>query len=293
MVKIRNKFDTPNSMVAKQKVRGGYMRYTSQLNIAIAVAGLFSSFSASAGDDAWSVFSGSSASNQKWTVNSYTPDPSRYGSAPSIDQAVPGTPDGDAAYARRMRVLYAKDAVANSTAPAEAALKQQAMSSGNCRDIVVSADTAKKAHVVRHMAPDPTQVIKNSTCFVDVLKIKIPSTSFAFVDGLVNQLSGFAEKSLCSSTQGYWNNIASAAASGNIKGLASQAIGSSGSYVPQNVYTAPATNGSTGSTSGWQTVPSTGGTGSSNNNWATEPDSPDPAPTNKSFLGSLGGWFSR
>lgn len=266
--------------------------------IALAVLGLGWALSAHAGDNAWSVFSGSAASSARnWTVNTYTPDPSRYGPVPSMDEATPGTADGDAAYARRMRAAYAKNAVTYSTAPAEAALRQKSMSSNPCRGIVETADAGRKSYVVRHMAPDPTQVIKSSTCFVDVLKINIPRTSFSFVNTLVSQLSKLAGDSMCNSTTGYWSNIANAAATGNFSKLSSQAISAGTGYVAQPIYQAP-TSGSGSGSGQWEVPqPQPGATAPVNGGWVVQPTTTTaPAPSGSgstSLLGSLSGLFGK
>jgi hypothetical protein len=224
----------------------------------------------------------------------------RFGSAPSLSNAVPGTSAGDAAYARAMRIEYAKDGLANSTAKAESAMRQQSAQSANCGVIVQAATTARQEYVVRHMAPDPTKVIQGSTCFIDVMKIKIPKSGYAAVDKLVSSLADHVAKSQCVSTSSYWDKIAKAAKSGNIDQLKSTAITAGSQYVKQEINTGDIFNG--GSQTGADSYGGSSGS-SGSGGWTTQyPDNagyapvpstaPAPAPVQPpSMMDSVMGWI--
>jgi hypothetical protein len=184
--------------------------------------------------------SGGGSSSLQGALSNYSPNPNKYGSAPSMSDATPGTTSGDANYARIMRIEYAKSALTNSTSQAEANLTKNSMSSQDCigpNGMVMGAHNAKVAYTQRHMAPDPTRIIKSTTCFVDVFSIPIPQTGFGFVDVLVGNLVQMFTTKLCNSTTGFWSNIASAVASGNVSGLQNMAISSTQNYVQQSVST--------------------------------------------------------
>lgn len=88
-----------------------------------------------------------------------------------------------------------------------------------CDDLNASSKEHSDAYVQRHMAPSPVSIIKNTTCFIDIFSIPIPSTGFGFVDALVGQVVGFIKNAVCKSTGSFWGQITSAAMSGNVSGL--------------------------------------------------------------------------
>ena len=280
------------------------MRKNSFPQMLVMVSALVSA-PAFADDDAWSTFRGFLSSAPAGTgaaANSYLPNPNRYSSV-SVDSSVAGTPEADAAYARRMRIAYAQDAVANSTATAEASMRQKALSNANCREIVTSADTAKKFYVARHMPPDPTKVIRSSTCFVDVLKIKIPRTGSAILDGLVGKLTDLASGPVCSATSDYWGKIATAAARGDVRGLTNTAITTVRDYVPQDVGPVISAIDPTGSPTTNTTAGSAGAQNPGQNisiGGAQIPALPPNVPANSSsgageptsVLGAIGRWIN-
>lgn len=206
-----------------------------------------------------------------------------------------GTVSGDAAYARKMRAAYANDALQNSTTNAEMAMSRAALQSEDCNKIVQSADTAKKEYVARHAAPDPTKVIKNSTCFVDVMNIRIPlKTGFGMVDSLIGDLTKLASGSMCSSTNAYWQRISDAAQRGDLQTLKNTAISSGQQYVTQEIFkpvSAPMQSASYGAGNGSGTYYSQPGGSSPVQQQHVNQQNQNNGSGATSILSSISGWL--
>ena len=69
-----------------------------------------------------------------------------------------------------------------------AARDQAAQSSNECTVLAESKKTAALDHMKRGQPPDPSRIIQNTTCFVDLASIKIPValTGIGFLDGFIN-----------------------------------------------------------------------------------------------------------
>lgn len=127
----------------------------------------------------------------------------------------------------------ARFAIANSTNADGEAARTAAFSDANCKDILVTAQEARVEAVQRYTPPSPVNVIRDSTCFVDVIGIKIPHTGIGYLDQLLPQIIKMASDSACNSTNGFWSKISNSVKTGSVADLLGSAINAGTTYVAQ------------------------------------------------------------
>lgn len=84
-----------------------------------------------------------------------------------------------------------------------------ALSSAECTAIGTAARDAAKSYVERGQPISPESVIQNSTCFLDVMDIKIPvsMTGIGFLDGIIGKLLTNLMSSACSKSMAFINDL--------------------------------------------------------------------------------------
>lgn len=84
-----------------------------------------------------------------------------------------------------------------------------ALSSAECTAISTSARDAAKSYIERGQPISPEKVIQNSTCFLDVMDIKIPvsMTGIGFLDGIIGKLLTKLMSSACSKSMAFINDL--------------------------------------------------------------------------------------
>lgn len=88
-----------------------------------------------------------------------------------------------------------------------------ALSSAECTAISTSARDAATAYVSRGQPISPETVIQNSTCFLDVMDIKIPvsMTGIGFLDSIIGSLMSKLMSSACSKSMSFINDLKNSA----------------------------------------------------------------------------------
>lgn len=124
-------------------------------------------------------------------------------------------------------------AIANSTNATGEAARTAAFSDANCKDILQTAQEARVEAAKRYTPPSPVNVIRDSTCFVDVIAIKIPHSGIGYLDQLRPQIIELASKSACNSSNGFWSKISNSVKNGSVAELLGSAINAGTTYVAQ------------------------------------------------------------
>lgn len=91
----------------------------------------------------------------------------------------------------------------SAQAAAQAQQDAAARTSAECAAVQAEAQRSAEAKVIRNTPPDPTKVIQNTTCYVDVATVQIPVilTGIPFIDTIIQQylqrfLTGQCNRSL-------------------------------------------------------------------------------------------------
>lgn len=126
------------------------------------------------------------------------------------------------AFINAMKAAYASTAQASGSGAAAQSINLQAQGDPACAKIDQARKTAAQVFVRNKLPPDPTSVIQNSTCFLDVMDIRIPTSGFGALDFLINQMGGYLQTSACSNARNFWNQMVTNVTSGNVSGLIAQ-----------------------------------------------------------------------
>lgn len=126
------------------------------------------------------------------------------------------------AWVNSMKGIYKTTATSSGTAAASSSLNTTAATDPLCDSLKESKKKAAEAYVKNKLPPDPLTVIENSSCFLDVMDIKIPTTGNAFLDGFVGLLTPHLKSSSCEKASNFWGGIKSNMTSGNFSSLTNQ-----------------------------------------------------------------------
>lgn len=90
---------------------------------------------------------------------------------------------------------------------------QAARSSQDCTDIANEAKNSANAVVTRNQPPDPTKVVQNTTCFVDIATVQIPviMTGMSFIDSIINSQVQKFLTGACNKAQSFLGDLQSQA----------------------------------------------------------------------------------
>lgn len=108
----------------------------------------------------------------------------------AISPAVAGTGLNDPqVIAIKQQLLAAMAAGATAQVSAQQQQDTAAKQSNDCNDISQRALASAQAVIGRGTPPDPTKIIQQTTCFIDVAMVEIPVvlTGIGFIDGLIRQ----------------------------------------------------------------------------------------------------------
>lgn len=109
-----------------------------------------------------------------------------------------------------------------------AARDSAALTSATCTSLDDARRLAAEAYVTRGQPPDPSRIIQNTTCFLDVAATQIPValTGIGFLDGLINGFLSRMINGACSQLSSYIGDLKNSAMS-QISGAVSSATGGS------------------------------------------------------------------
>lgn len=107
-----------------------------------------------------------------------------------------------------------------------AARDSEALTSASCTDLDTARRNAALEFYERGQPPDPSKIIQNTTCFIDVAAIKIPVslTGIGFLDGLISDFGQKMMNGACGKLGSYINDLKNSAMS-QISGAVSGATG--------------------------------------------------------------------
>lgn len=132
------------------------------------------------------------------------------------------------AFVNSMKTVYKNTASSSGAAAATSSMNSEAMSDPLCTQLVESKRTAAQEFVKNKLPPDPTTAIQNSSCFLDVMDIKIPTTGFGFLDALIGALTPFLQSTACNKTANFWGDIKGKMNTGDFGGLTNQLFATAG-----------------------------------------------------------------
>ena len=110
-------------------------------------------------------------------------------------------------WATALKNVYKSNQTSSNATANNQAINQNGLSNNNCKSLLQAKQNAASAYVVSRVPPNPTTVIQNSTCFIDVMDIAIPVTGNSFLDTLVQQFSPFLRSSACQIEGAWWGNM--------------------------------------------------------------------------------------
>ena len=154
-------------------------------------------------------------------------------------------------FVRSLKAAYAAQSSSSGTAAARAELNSGAQSSPDCQALMTAKQNAASNHVRNKLPPDPTTVIQNTTCFLDVMEIQIPTTGIGFLDAVVGAVTPFLQSTACDSMTSWWGDMQSKMSSGNFQTLMNQSFGGNGGTftptpIPSNPFNPNTGGGGTG-----------------------------------------------
>ncbi|MGJ7523510.1 hypothetical protein ACSFA0_23720 [Variovorax sp. LT1P1] len=133
----------------------------------------------------------------------------------------------DPAYIQRQADLTtARRAGVDAEAAAGAVRDAAALASASCTDLDAARKTSALAFMDRGQPPDPSRVIQNSTCFLDVAAFQVPVslTGIGFLDGLLNNIMTKMVAGACGKLNSYISDLKNSALS-QISGAIRNATG--------------------------------------------------------------------
>lgn len=133
-----------------------------------------------------------------------------------------GGTSGTLAWAQALKGVYKTEAASSTSAANNQTMNKDAMSDPLCKQLIDARTKAAQDFMKNRIPPDPSKVIENSTCFIDVMDIAIPTSGYGFLDAVVGAISPFLKSSACNKQAGWWNDTQSKMASGQFAGLGSQ-----------------------------------------------------------------------
>ena len=131
--------------------------------------------------------------------------------APSV--AFSATAEEAALLQEKIDILQARMSGNQSLNTAIQSRDTQALSSAECTAIEAAAKQAATEYVKRGQPVSPEKVIQNSTCFLDVIQIRIPVsiTGIGFLDAILNQFLNKMLTSSCDKGMAFLNDLKTSA----------------------------------------------------------------------------------
>lgn len=133
----------------------------------------------------------------------------------------------DPSYIQRQAELVLAQAAGKAAQDAViAARNSEALTSASCTDLETARRNAALEFYNRGQPPDPSNIIQNTTCFIDVAAIKIPVslTGIGFLDGLISSFGQKMINGACGKLGSYINDLKNSAMS-QISGAVAGATG--------------------------------------------------------------------
>ena len=121
-----------------------------------------------------------------------------------------------------MKQAYQSQAGANRQAAEQ--INRNAQGDAGCQAIGNARANAGRIYVKSRQPVDPVQAIEKTTCFTDVMDIKVPTTGFGGLDFVIGQMGQYLQSSACRKSQEYWNKIKTSVQAGDSTGILSQAF---------------------------------------------------------------------
>lgn len=156
---------------------------------------------------------------------------------PGSAQTLNPSPQQVLNYAKQMYGAYKAQSNASGYNATVAQLNSQAQSDPACAAISTAGINAAQQFVKTAMPPNPTSMIQGSTCFLDIMAIKIPTTGIGFIDGLIASVVKFAMDKACALTNNFWADMMAKVNLGNFQVLLS---GNPLSFMKSGALQAPA-----------------------------------------------------
>lgn len=90
---------------------------------------------------------------------------------------------------------------------------QQAKDEQTCTDIEEAAKQAAERKIMRNAPPDPSKIIQNTSCFLDLATVKIPviMTGMGFIDSIIQQAIQRFMTGVCKKAQNFLGDLQSKA----------------------------------------------------------------------------------
>ena len=95
-------------------------------------------------------------------------------------------------------------------------------SNESCNRLKQGKISAAQSYVVSKLPPNPTTVIQESTCFLNVMDIAIPTSGNMFLDSVVNIVSPYLKPHGCKATDDWWNQSVARMKNGTLSSLNSE-----------------------------------------------------------------------
>lgn len=127
--------------------------------------------------------------------------------------AVAATVSDPGLAALKASLLKEMSAAAQASTQRQATQDATARASGECSDIDTTARNAAAARISRLSPPDPTKIIQNTTCFVDVATVQIPVilTGIGFIDAIIKEALQRFMTGSCQKASGFLSDLKSSA----------------------------------------------------------------------------------
>lgn len=122
-------------------------------------------------------------------------------------------------FVKALKAVYSSQSSTSGATAAAATINANAASSPACDNLMKAKQAAAENDIKNKLPPDPTAVIRNTTCFVDVMNVSIPMTGISFLDYVVGQLGPFIEQQACNSTSSWWNDMKTKVSAGEYQSL--------------------------------------------------------------------------
>ena len=160
-------------------------------------------------------------------------------------------------YLRTMKAAFSSAGQTTNYAGQKQALDSAGTASANCQSYGTAMQSAAGDYAKSGLPPDPSQVMKSSTCLTSILNVKIPTTGFGAVDMVIGMV--MSQVLNCNATSGSWLGIMGQMVGGNLSNVAgtvlnnvggSLSLGSVGSALGSVTGSIPSVSGISSAVSG-------------------------------------------
>jgi hypothetical protein len=142
--------------------------------------------------------------------------------APVVSSAAPSSQQQ---FIDSMKAVFKATSTASGAAASQQQMNSGAQTDPLCNNLTTAKQNAASSFVKNKLPPDPSTAIQNSSCFLDVMDIKIPTTGFGFLDSLMSSLTPFLQSSACNKTANFWNDTKTKMSGGQFGSLTNQVFG--------------------------------------------------------------------